>query len=351
MAIDRRVFVLGGAAAAFVRPSAAAVPRPAAFLTCARRPDGGDAAVGLDRAGGLVFTVPLPGRGHGVAVRPGDGLAVVFARRPGRFMVVLDTATGRVRVTVAATAGRHFYGHGVFSADGRRLYATENDYTHERGVVGIYDAAHGFTRVGEMDSGGIGPHEIVASLDGRHLVVANGGIATHPDYPRQKLNLASMRPTVAVLDPATGAVAASARLPDDWHRVSLRHLAVAGDGAAWIGGQYEGPSTDRVPLLYRYRLGEELEAVGAEAGFDHYIGAVAVNRRTARVAVTSPRGNRVAVHATHTGRAESQTELADVCGVAPQDGGFLITTGRGLIVADGGTVRHDLAWDNHVTAV
>ena len=41
-----------------------------------------------------ILDLPLPGRGHSFAVRPGGREAVHFSRRPGRFALVLDLAQG-----------------------------------------------------------------------------------------------------------------------------------------------------------------------------------------------------------------------------------------------------------------
>src|SRR3546814_6108125 len=68
-----------------------------------------------------------------------------------------------------AAAGRHFYGHGVFSPDGRWLYACENDYDNARGCIGIYDATAGYRREAELEAYAIGPHEMVLLSDGRPL--------------------------------------------------------------------------------------------------------------------------------------------------------------------------------------
>ena len=45
----------------------------------------------------------------------------------------------------------------------------------------------GTSRIGELASFGVGPHEVVLMPDGATLVVANGGIRTHPDRDRAKL--------------------------------------------------------------------------------------------------------------------------------------------------------------------
>src|SRR3546814_11455586 len=58
-----------------------------------------------------------------------------------------------------AAEGRHFYGHGVFSPDGRWLFACENDYDNARGCIGVYDAAAGYRRESELEAHAIGPNE------------------------------------------------------------------------------------------------------------------------------------------------------------------------------------------------
>ena len=68
------------------------------------------------------------------------------------------------------------------------------------------------------------PHE--AMLLGDDVIcVANGGIETHPDFGREKLNLSTMKPNVAFIDRLTGDLISLRELPPDLHQVSLRHLA------------------------------------------------------------------------------------------------------------------------------
>ncbi|MCY4179352.1 MAG: DUF1513 domain-containing protein, partial [Litoreibacter sp.] len=172
--------VLGGLAASAFLPKTgwSQVGEPVA-LSAAQRPDGALSLVGLDAQGTIVFEIPLSARGHAAAAHPTEAEAVAIARRPGRFAVVLDCAEGRVRTTLEAPDGRHFYGHAAFSRDGKYLFTTENAFEKGEGRVGIWDRSAGFERVGEVSSGGIGPHEIIRLPDGA-FAIANGGIRTHP---------------------------------------------------------------------------------------------------------------------------------------------------------------------------
>ncbi|MBC7134892.1 MAG: DUF1513 domain-containing protein, partial [Oceanibaculum nanhaiense] len=153
-------------------------------------------ASGFDADGAKLFDLPMPARGHGSAVspdgRPSGRQAVFFGRRPGRFALVIDSASGRVAHTIPAIEDRAFAGHGLFVKGGRLLLATEIDYAGKRGLIGLYDAADSFRRIGEWQTGGLDPHDLRLLPDGRTLIVANGGILTHPEVQRMKLNLDSM---------------------------------------------------------------------------------------------------------------------------------------------------------------
>ncbi|RYE74042.1 MAG: DUF1513 domain-containing protein, partial [Hyphomicrobiales bacterium] len=181
---QRRAF-LKAAGAGFL---ATLAPRGAAalerselvFASSIQRQQGGYAAALVTEAGKLVTSVDLPDRGHDITYCPATGQAVVFARQPGTFAIVFDPAGRTPPQTLSSVEGRHFFGHGAFSPDGRLLYATENDFDKARGVIGLFDATDGFRRIGEFDTFGTGPHELLLTPDGTMLVVANGGIETHP---------------------------------------------------------------------------------------------------------------------------------------------------------------------------
>ena len=193
----RRGFIGGLASFAGVAPSLgwAGLGAPAA-LSAAKLSNGTYRLIGFQASGSIEFSVDLPARGHAAAAHPLRAEAVAFARRPGRFALVLDCHSGVVLTQLDAPVGRHFYGHGAFSADGGLLFTTENEFDTARGVIGVWDTTDGYRRVGEFASGGIGPHEMRLMPDGTTLVVANGGIETHPDSGRTKLNIASMRPNL-----------------------------------------------------------------------------------------------------------------------------------------------------------
>ena len=109
-------------------------------------------------------------------------------------------------------------------------------------MLGLYDAADGYRRVGEVDAAGIGPHDIALLPDGRTLAVANGGILTLPETGRAMLNVDSMQPSLNLIEAASGRLVDAQRLAPELHQLSIRHLAQAPDGLIAAGMQWEGPA-------------------------------------------------------------------------------------------------------------
>lgn len=348
--IDRRDFVKA-AGAAFV---SALLPRPllaleradAVFASAYQAPDGmhGVAVLAADRR--IVFTCPLPGRGHDVVPHHRSGKCVVFARRPGTFAVAFDRNQLSAPKTFSTPAGRHFYGHGTFSVDGRILYATENDFDSARGVIGVYDASADFARLGELDSHGVGPHEIMLMPDGRTLAIANGGIETHPDFGRTKLNLGMMEPSIAFIDADNGTLIEKHVLPAELSRLSVRHFDVEANGRLWFGGQYQGTASRSVPLAGHVAIGETPTWLdlpdGIKSRMRFYVGSVAINHKTGLLGLTSPEGGLVLrISTANPGRIEV-TESEQACGIAPASDDFMVMAMK-PDASNGG-----LKWDNHL---
>ncbi|WP_269585050.1 DUF1513 domain-containing protein [Roseibium sp. Sym1] len=326
----------------------------------------GDFGVGIvDDLGQILARVSLPGRGHGIAVSPDGTRLVAFARRPGTFAVVVRPFEEAEPQVLTADSGRHYYGHGCFSADGRLLYAVENDFDKARGVVGVYDmSGRGIRKLGELETGGIGPHDLRLAPDGTTLIVANGGIETHPDRAREKLNLSTMAPSVVFLDLENGDLLAEHRLNKGLHQLSLRHMALDAGGRAWVGGQFEGPESETPPLVgvFSRDAAPVLTEIPGRvaAGLQNYIGSVTANARGDVIATSAPRGGQTLFWKAATGEFLGAQAIADGCGVAPIDqGSFLISDGNGALslVTDPEEPAEILArppgisWDNHMFAL
>ncbi|SEO15280.1 hypothetical protein SAMN04490248_10233 [Salinihabitans flavidus] len=350
----RREFMTALAAASALPSLSWADAGSPAFLAAAREPDGTYALFGLDRTGADVLRIPLPDRGHAAAAHPRMPEAVAIARRPGTFAMVIDCATGRLLHRLNAPAGRHLYGHGAFIEEGAVLCTTENDIETGEGRIGLWARDAGYRRIGEIPSGGIGPHEIIA-LPGDVLAVANGGIRTHPDNGREKQNLDTMHPNLSYVTLA-GGVKESVALGPELHKASIRHLA-AGDGVVAFAMQWQGPMPDPAPLLGFHRLGGAPVLCAADLteqiAMDGYAGSVAI--AGGRAAITSPRGGRVHIYSLE-GDFLATLRRRDVCGIAPDGANFVLTDGMGGIFSTIRTTlrlerRAERAWDNHLVRI
>ena len=351
MAIEmttRRAFLAGLAAATVPRLTWADIGNPA-FLAAGKTAQG-FVLHGLSAQGQSLFQLPLPARGHAACAHPTRTLAVAFARRPGSFALVIDCASGAVLHQLDPALGRQFNGHGSFSADGALLMTSEVVAEGSAGRIGLWETKD-FRRIGEWDSGGIGPHDIKLLPDGR-LVVANGGIQTDP-ADRTKLNLAEMRPNLTIL--SGGAISDQMELPSEYRENSIRHLALLPDGIAFAM-QWEGDPADPVPLLGIWKPGTPPQLCPAEEAMGlamkGYAGSIAATGE--QIAVTSAPGGLVMVF-DHAGQPLATHFRADLCGVAASEGGFVVTDGLGAVwrLADGLALlgQQTVAWDNHLIAL
>ena len=354
---NRRGFLAGFMAASLIpRPTWADVGAPA-YLSAGALADGSYVLCGITGRLEVLFQIPLPDRGHAAAAHPKRPEAVAFARRPGTFAVVIDCATGKPTAWMEAPQGRHFYGHGTFSADGRLLYTTENDFDAGEGRIGVWDATAGYRRVGEFASGGIGPHDIKRLPERDTLVVANGGIDTHPDTGRSKLNLPTMRPNLSYIE--AGTIIDAVELNPDAHQNSIRHLAVGRKGEVALGMQWQGEAAPS-SLVGIHSMGQTPQLLDCPPDdlrkMQGYIGSIALSDDGASIAVTSPRGGLVHIYGAASGTLAAVHAAADVSGVAAHPDGFAVTTGTGdlLTIGETGISRRasgPIIWDNHLVAI
>jgi hypothetical protein len=195
--------------------------------------------------------------------------------------------------------------------------------------------------------------------DGTTLVVANGGIDTHPESGRSKLNLADMQPNLSYLE-RDGAIHETVILDAELHHNSIRHLSLRSDGLVAFAMQWQGDTTAVVPLLGLHRRGREprllMAPEPAQRAMQGYGASVVFSGDGAQVAVSSSRGGLVHIFDVETGTFIRAFSAPDVSGIAAAAEGFLATTGQGHayeISSQGDALRanRDLAWDNHLVAL
>jgi hypothetical protein len=203
--------------------------------------------------------------------------------------------------------------------------------------------------------------------DGRTLVVANGGLVTHPDAPGIKLGRDRMHPTVALLDARDGRCLAEGELAEPLWRLSLRHLAIGRGDLIAVAAQDEGDPGDLLPLVAVWRGREGLVALDAGTPITSrmrgYCGGAAVDSAGSVLGVSCPRGGLAVFWDLETSRVAETVDMPDGCGLAPAGvpGAFLLTSGRGgAVCVDLGHGRRapvpssfvsEARWDNHLTVV
>jgi len=363
MAIDRRTFL--AATTALIAPRAARATTDsvsARYISAAATLNGRYTCVLVGETGEILAGMDLAARGHGLAVRPNGADVMCFARRPGAFAMVLDRESGDVVTEIAAATGRHFSGHGVYVDSGALLLATENDEALHQGAIGVYDARDGYARLGEFPTHGIGPHDLALLPDATTLVVANGGIDKRHD-DTGGVDPADIRSDLAYLDWRSGRLLDRVAL--EFPRLSIRHLALtaSGDVAAALQDSAETPDLDW-PLGFVHRLGAAprwLETPqGGWARFRGYCGAAGVDSGQGLIAMSSPRGNCVALW-DESGAAVETLEVHDGCGLSDTStpGQLLVSSGGGeLFTIAGGkpdptplNAASGYRFDNHIKRI
>ncbi|MGE4279039.1 MAG: DUF1513 domain-containing protein [Magnetospirillum sp.] len=361
MVTNRRAFLAACAAFGLVPGLTRAASLSRDIWLAANVAPGRQYALGaFDADGNKVFEVDLPERGHGIALSPDGRTAAAVARRPGTSVAVIDVASGQAIHWLEAPEGRHFHGHGLFSPDGKVLFTSENDYQESVGIIGLWDATDNYTRLGEMSSHGIEPHDIKLMPDGRTLAVANGGIITHPDHGRTRLNLDAMESSLVYMDSRDGRLLEKRILPAALRLLSMRHFDIAPDGTIAMGMQHQ-TNTEMPPIVALHRRGEDLRLLDLPPDIKdmvhNYCGSVAFSPDGSVFAASCPQGSVVTLWRTTDSAFLGTVAIKDGCGIAPGIKGrqLIMTSGRQGVwrwSPDGaqalkGEYVGSRAWDNH----
>ncbi|AEG93528.1 DUF1513 domain-containing protein [Ramlibacter tataouinensis] len=317
MPLTRRLWLAqAGLLAANAAQASPRPPRPARLAAAWETP-AGDWRIGLlgESQGRLrpLAQAEVPTRAHGLSRLPGGDLLAV-ARRPGDWLLRWSARDGSSR-WVWAEPDRAFNGHALLSPDGRRLYTTETRLDTGEGLVGVRDAAT-LDKQDEWPAHGRDPHQLLWDGDGG-LLVANGGISTLPESGRAKLAPERMDSSLVRLEARRGELQGQWRLPDA--RLSLRHLAWAGQGARRVLGialqaeHDDAAARQAAPVLALFD-GAMLRSVDAPLPLAGYGGDIAAF--AGGFAVSCPRAGGIARFGAD-GRWSGWLPLAEACPLAP----------------------------------
>ena len=224
------------------------------------------------------WAVDLPNRPHGLMHLQDDDYLVI-ARRPGDWMMRLNVRTGKT-ARFWQEADRHLNGHSAVFGD--FLYTTETDVLRGGGggVLGVRNRST-FELLDVWSTHGRDPHEMLVIEQGGFgikepfLLVANGGIPTHADMGRTRLNLLDMDSSVVALQPSTGELLKKWVLNDP--QLSLRHMANHSSGIVGIAmqAQHDNAEQRNATSVLALLDAQGLHTVPESTGMKGYAGDIA----------------------------------------------------------------------------
>lgn len=307
-------------------------------------------------------------RGHGLVQNPTRlNHVVMFSRRPGTQGLRINIATGQADGHFDCADDRHMQGHGCYSADGKLLFCTESEISTGKGKIAVRDS-QSLALINEFDSYGIGPHEIALMPDTTTLVIANGGLLTHPDSGRKVLNLESMRSSLTYIDSRSGALISEHFVAEK--KASIRHLDVASDGTVALALQVQRKAMNNhalTPLAAIHKLGQPIHMLHAPEALttklNDYMGSVAINSQSRIAAFTSPKGDLALFWHLDDFSLQGYHAFHDVCGltISQDNKYFVLSNSAGKIrQINAKTLKLDRDkslnfpdnhWDNHMITV
>lgn len=318
-------------------------------------------------ASGRALSLPVGFRGHEVVQHPlRPERALVVARRPGRHMAEVDLVDQRVVRTIECAKAHEQGGHACFSADGKVVFSAESNYERGEGRIVVRDADD-YRQLDEYASHGVGPHELVLLPDGKTLVVANGGLLTHPDSADEVLNLDTMRSRLSFVASTSGDLLDEYGVAES--KASIRHLDVSAQGEITVAIQMQRDAVtheELAPLAAVFDPEQGLQVLEAPETLlwqcADYMGSTRINAASGIAGYTSPRGNIALFWALETREFVGYHRFQDVCGIAVSldESEFVLSNSSGQIRRlDAFTlaaVAEDLelpgfAWDNHLRAI
>lgn len=266
---------------------------------------------------------------HGFAPDPKrPGCAALLEKRgPGGCFV--DLTALEVLQPLELRDGRHFYGHGCFSADGAWLFDAETELATGEGTICVRDGST-LREVDSFPTHGARPHDCMLVDDGATLAITNGGGPAD----------SGQTPCVTFVDVKSQRLLERFEVQRD--DVNTGHMAITADGRfAVVSAPREGLSelkhTGIVSVAAR---GGALRHVTEPADIvERLVGetlSVCIDAETGTVAATNPHGDLVTFWGLERGEYRGSHDLDLPRGVA------LSRDGRFFVVACGHDARLEL---------
>jgi hypothetical protein len=244
----------------------------------------GLALLNLDAPAPKAKVAKLTFLAHGVSPNPAKQERAVLFEKQGPGCCEIDFKTGKVLNTITTDKGRKFYGHGVWSLDGGKLYCTETEMDTYKGVVVVRDGAT-FKELGKFPTFGEAPHDMHMIDGGKTLVITNGGAALGATGEQAA-------PCVTFVDIASEKLLERVTFPNE--RLNAGHLAItSAKDLAIVSAPRDGvpdQASAQGGITLRPKDGKTL-TMADPAEITAETLSVAIHESTGTVAATNPTGN------------------------------------------------------------
>lgn len=122
---------------------------------------------------------------HSLIQHPFMKQLAVVTPRDEQTAAVIDLNTGKIISLLKLKNDLYFYGHGVFSADGKQLLLSGYDKNNV-GFLKSYDL--NWSEQGYVDTFGLAPHDVQTIHGGETLLVANNGWSGLGSYHEKRIS-------------------------------------------------------------------------------------------------------------------------------------------------------------------
>ena len=300
-------------------------------------------------------------RGHSCAVNPAHPNQVLFVgRRPSTQCLLMDIQQGRTLASWQSAPGYHLNGHAVYRQNGKQLFVCESSDHDGSGSLAVRDAITG-QLITRWETHGLEPHEVKISPDGKHLIIANGGLIKNAQGQPQ--NIDTMKSSLVILDSQTGALKQQFDSPVG--KASLRHIDLDSKGNIAIAAQAQVETNQPSPLAFLVQPhSQKISTLNAPdtliSHCKNYMGSVVISEKNNLACFTSPRGDLALFWDLSSQQLAGYHRFHDVCGASldMHQEHFILSNSAGwlrYINAKNLTenkrlrVRTELNWDNHMS--
>ncbi len=161
---------------------------------------------------------------HEITQSPTHPRLAFASQRWGEYAAEIDLVSKTVTRTLKAGDKNRFYGHSLYSSDGRFLFLSMMDDQEGNGYANVYDAVT-LQLIKRIPSGGMNPHALIWEKKGPNILIANSGAAK---------NDVKAYSNVSWLNSVTGTLDGSVRISEKTQ--SVAHLQVDNMGYVVYSG-------------------------------------------------------------------------------------------------------------------